>query len=222
MVVDALGAADPVLKLSQKIDDPDEYLHLTDSILETIENSKDPVSLISPLDVPLSCLLVPHAQALAKSRQIIDRLRRRDLYRIVDFKAVPTPYRDAWASLLTVENIVAEANLLGSDPDFELEDNVELNCEDVIVDFSVLHMGMKDKNPMERVRFYSKHNPNRMFYALLPVGLMWWCTKVTSSFTGSFQARPHEGFNMLPENFEEVHIGIFTRDATYVRSLIYL
>lgn len=43
MVVDALVAADPVLKLSQKIDDPDEYLHLTDSILETIENSKDPV-----------------------------------------------------------------------------------------------------------------------------------------------------------------------------------
>ena len=43
MVVDALVAADPVLKLSAKIDDPDEYLHLTDSILETIENSKDPV-----------------------------------------------------------------------------------------------------------------------------------------------------------------------------------
>lgn len=45
MVVDALVAADAVLKLSQKIDDPDKYLHLTDSILETIENSHGPVSL---------------------------------------------------------------------------------------------------------------------------------------------------------------------------------
>ena len=43
MVVDALVTADSVLKLSQKVDDPDAFLHLTDSILETIENSNDPV-----------------------------------------------------------------------------------------------------------------------------------------------------------------------------------
>lgn len=47
MVVDALIAADPVLKISQKIDNPDEYLYLTDSVLEDIERSTDPVSLPS-------------------------------------------------------------------------------------------------------------------------------------------------------------------------------
>lgn len=33
----------------------------------------------------------------------------------------------------------------------------ELRAEDVIVDFSALHMGMKDRNPMDLVRFYSKN-----------------------------------------------------------------
>ena len=42
-MVDALVAADSVLKLSQMVDDPDAFLHLTDSILEIIENSNDPV-----------------------------------------------------------------------------------------------------------------------------------------------------------------------------------
>jgi hypothetical protein len=47
MVVDVLVAADPVLKISDAIDKPSEYLHLTDSILENIEKSKDPVRLNS-------------------------------------------------------------------------------------------------------------------------------------------------------------------------------
>lgn len=43
MVVDALTEADPVLHLSRKIDNPDEYLYLTDSVLEDIEKSTHPV-----------------------------------------------------------------------------------------------------------------------------------------------------------------------------------
>lgn len=45
MVVDALIAADPILKLSEKIDNPDQYLYLTDSVLEEIERSTHPVSM---------------------------------------------------------------------------------------------------------------------------------------------------------------------------------
>lgn len=37
---------------------------------------------------------------------------------------------------------------------------IELKADDVIVDFSALHMGMKDRNPMELVHFYSKNAPN--------------------------------------------------------------
>jgi hypothetical protein len=44
MVVDVLLTADPYMKLSQQIDDPNRYVFLTDSILEEIEKSSEPVS----------------------------------------------------------------------------------------------------------------------------------------------------------------------------------
>lgn len=44
MIVAALIAAEPVLRLSDSIEDPKEYLHVTDSVIEDIERSKDPVS----------------------------------------------------------------------------------------------------------------------------------------------------------------------------------
>jgi deoxynucleoside triphosphate triphosphohydrolase SAMHD1 len=50
MVVDALLAAEPVLKISERIYDPAKYLYLTDGILQEIEQSTDPV-----LSLSLSC-----------------------------------------------------------------------------------------------------------------------------------------------------------------------
>lgn len=47
MVVDVLLAADPYMKLSQQIDDPSRYVFLTDSVLEDIEKSSEPVSRVS-------------------------------------------------------------------------------------------------------------------------------------------------------------------------------
>lgn len=38
-----------------------------------------------------------------------------------------------------------------------------LEAKDVIVDFSSMHYGMKDKNPLDFVKFYSKRNPNSAF-----------------------------------------------------------
>ena len=49
-------------------------------------------------------------------------------------------------------------------------DYIEIDCEDVIVDFSDLHMGMKDKNPMEHVRFYSKHKRNGELHYSIALG----------------------------------------------------
>jgi deoxynucleoside triphosphate triphosphohydrolase SAMHD1 len=49
MVVDALLAADPILKLSEQITDPDRYVFLTDSIIEEIERSSRPVGLYRPI-----------------------------------------------------------------------------------------------------------------------------------------------------------------------------
>jgi len=43
MVVDALLSADPHMKLSRQINDPNRYVFLTDSVLEEIERSSEPV-----------------------------------------------------------------------------------------------------------------------------------------------------------------------------------
>ncbi|KAF8318219.1 hypothetical protein DL93DRAFT_2095395 [Clavulina sp. PMI_390] len=167
MVVDALIEADRVLKFSEMIDNPDDYVNLTDDILLQIERSKDP--------------------ELEKARKILERLRKRRLYRVVDFKVVPSAYRDAWENRLTADSIVEEAMAVAPSE----AKSVGLNKDDIIVDFSALHMGMKDRNPMDCVMFYSKHAPNK------------------ASFI-----RQDEGFNILPEFFQEVQIKIFTREES--------
>lgn len=64
MIVDALMEANPVFQFQNKIHDPDQYVHLTDNVLSLIENSKKP--------------------ELAKSRDLLLRLRKRQLYRFLD------------------------------------------------------------------------------------------------------------------------------------------
>ena len=40
-------------------------------------------------------------------------------------------------------------------------DSSSLQESDIFVSFSTMHFGMKEKNPLDFVRFYSKHDPNR-------------------------------------------------------------
>jgi deoxynucleoside triphosphate triphosphohydrolase SAMHD1 len=44
MVIDALLAAEPHMKLAEQVDNPDEYVYLTDDIMPRIERTKSPVS----------------------------------------------------------------------------------------------------------------------------------------------------------------------------------
>lgn len=47
MVVDALLAAESVMHFADYVANPERYLHLTDSIIELIQMSNDPVSSVS-------------------------------------------------------------------------------------------------------------------------------------------------------------------------------
>ena len=69
MITDALLAADPVLKLSESVDDMSRYIHMTDSVLRIIMANPD--------------------ARLDASKAIINRLHRRDLYRFVDQVTIP-------------------------------------------------------------------------------------------------------------------------------------
>jgi hypothetical protein len=46
MVVDALLAADPFLKIAGRIRDPSKFVHLTDAIMLQIESSDEPVRFL--------------------------------------------------------------------------------------------------------------------------------------------------------------------------------
>jgi hypothetical protein len=43
MIVDALMAAEDYLKIAERIHDPRKYVHLTDSIMDRIQESTEPV-----------------------------------------------------------------------------------------------------------------------------------------------------------------------------------
>jgi hypothetical protein len=73
---------------------------------------------------------------------------------MVDFRVLPAEVGNAWKSIITSEAIASTAEELREPP----EERILL--EDVLVDWALLHHGMKDKNPADKVLFYGKHSPN--------------------------------------------------------------
>lgn len=61
----------------------------------------------------------------------------------------------------------------GIDPKIDDKDDVitaedigDLTPDKVVVTFSTMHYGMKDKNPLDFVKFYPKSRPNGMLYCI--------------------------------------------------------
>lgn len=127
MVVDALLEAEPVLKLTEKLAaGPREFQKLDDTILKRIEWGPEP--------------------ELAKAQAIVKRLRTRNLYKYVDEYTVPEPELQCWPAVKPAE-IVAyqDAGRMG----------VDLREDDVIVQNMKVDFGSKNKNPVDKVHFYS-------------------------------------------------------------------
>jgi|ERR1700730_13330809 hypothetical protein len=120
-------------------------------------------------------------QELLEAQGILERIQNRDLYRCVDYKVFDWEHRELLQENITPENIVAEAKRecsarvasgrpaaeLGLEIDDESddispEDIEDLTKEKVIVSFSTMHYGMKEKNPLKFVKFYPKNRPNGM------------------------------------------------------------
>ncbi|KAL5488449.1 hypothetical protein ACEPAI_6567 [Sanghuangporus weigelae] len=183
MIVDALKAAEPTIKIAKQILDPAKYVYLTDNIMERIEMSEEP--------------------SLVESRRILDRIHRRDLYRCVDWGTFRYDLLSRLKKLITSERIVRAAKeLFHSDLDGKpgrsrsrgpSQDIVaSLSVEDVIVDFSTLHFGMKEKNPIDFVRFYGKHNIYQ-----------------------SFKAEAGELSTLIPACFAETQLRIYAKESVY-------
>lgn len=109
MVSDALLYADPYLKISERVRSPESYCYLTDSILTQIEGSTQP--------------------ELKQSRDIIKRMRRRELYKMADEIIVPSHKLSTFPQV-TVEGIL----------EYKPAD-VDLKADDMIVDMFSCNYG---------------------------------------------------------------------------------
>ena len=92
---------------------------------------------------------------------IIHRIRRRMLYRMVGLKVFSWERRATCKECITPASIVRAAKGLSSQFAGDLLES--LTEADVIVDVADITYGgaIKDKNPVDFVKFYSKYNPNR-------------------------------------------------------------
>lgn len=145
MLVDALKAAEPAMKIANRIEDPKQYLFLTDNIKAWIMQSDNP--------------------DLSESQAILERIETRDLYSCVDWYVGRYEQQAHFRSRITPEVIVQTAKRKflngsfhegGSGP--SREDVESLKADHVIVDVAVIHHGMKDKCPLDFICFYSKLN----------------------------------------------------------------
>ncbi|KAH8827314.1 hypothetical protein DL96DRAFT_1606256 [Flagelloscypha sp. PMI_526] len=161
MICDILLEADPVLRISESIHDPERYQWLDDTIIRQIARTDDP--------------------RLLRAKELINRIQRRDLYKCVDYNYCEYSDLDACRKLVTPRNIVERANVFAqteslpsiptSPTDLEERDSADeladeglaadLTEDMVTVDVVSLHHGMKEKDPLKFVDFYSKHNPNQ-------------------------------------------------------------
>ncbi|KAF9073214.1 hypothetical protein BDP27DRAFT_316397 [Rhodocollybia butyracea] len=148
MIVDALLLADPFMKIAERIKKPEEFLNLTDDIMNDILRCKDP--------------------NLAPAQEVLNRVLTRQLYRCVDTKWVKWEDREIYKQVITSEHVAQEAR----DAYIELpeEQKVEmqkawkeadvkidqLTDDIVIVEQSKLHFGMKEKNPLDTLKFYNR------------------------------------------------------------------
>nr|GLL49917.1 deoxynucleoside triphosphate triphosphohydrolase SAMHD1 homolog [Ipomoea trifida] len=125
MIVDALVKANNYLNITSYIDEPSEYWQLDDTIVKTIETS--------------SC------QELKESRDLILRIRRRDLYQFCNEFAVPKEKLEHFKKV-TSQDIICSQNSDGSAP--------MLKEEDIVVTNVKIDLTRGRKNPLECINFF--------------------------------------------------------------------
>lgn len=170
MITEAFLKADPHIKiegsggrmftLSTAIDDMEAYTKLTDHVFEQILNSSSP--------------------ELAEAKRILRNIVCRRLYKCLGQTQPDKPIVVTQETIHSWEADLAQAVPQSGPPD------VKLQPEDFVV--NVIHMdyGMKEKNPINNVRFYCKNDP-----------------------TKAIQIRKNQVSKLLPERFAEQLIRVY-------------
>ena len=142
MIVDAMVEADIGWnsRISQAIRDPREFVKLDDTIVKQIEFSNEP--------------------ELQKARDIIKRLRKRDLYVFVNEYTVPEEY------LRDFKDVTAEDISTSYESNSTTSNTIPggLKPEMIIVHNVKIDYSMKDKDPVSRVKFFQELTDDESFH----------------------------------------------------------
>ncbi|XP_058005729.1 uncharacterized protein LOC110637614 isoform X2 [Hevea brasiliensis] len=123
MVVDALSTANSYLRITDKIDKPDEFWKIDDSILKHIETNS--------------------SKELKEARDLIQRIRRRDLYQFCNEFSVPKDKLEHFKDI-TPQDIVCS----------QTAGRITLKEEDVAVSIAKIDLTRGRNNPLESVKFF--------------------------------------------------------------------
>ncbi|KAK9272872.1 hypothetical protein L1049_003251 [Liquidambar formosana] len=131
MVSDALLKANDYLEISSHIHEPSEYWK-DDTIIKTIETAPD--------------------QELREARDLILRIRRRDLYQFCNEYAVPKDKLENFKDV-TAQDIVCSQKVGG----------VMLSEEDVVVSNIRIDLTRGRHNPLESIKFFKDYESDEKF-----------------------------------------------------------
>ncbi|XP_063940597.1 uncharacterized protein LOC108202537 isoform X2 [Daucus carota subsp. sativus] len=132
MLVDALVKANNHLDIKSCIDDPAEYWKLDDSIVKFIETSK--------------------SEELKESRDLIRRIRRRDLYLFCNEFTVPKDQLEYFKDITPQDIICSQKSGV-----------VSLKEEDIVVSNIKIDMTRGRKNPLESINFFKDYESDEKF-----------------------------------------------------------
>ncbi|KAJ6430434.1 hypothetical protein OIU84_021767, partial [Salix udensis] len=132
MFVDSLIKADDYLQISSKIQDPAEFWKIDDSILKTIE--------------------VSHEQELKEARDLILRIRKRDLYQFCNEFSVPKDKLEHFKDITPQDIVCSQGN-----------GDITLKEEDVAVCNVKIDLTRGRSNPLENFLYYQDFESNEKF-----------------------------------------------------------
>ncbi|KFK33121.1 hypothetical protein AALP_AA6G333600 [Arabis alpina] len=132
MMVDAMVKANDFLGISSLIDDPSQYWKLDDTIIKTIE-------------------IAPNKE-LAEAREIILRIRRRQLYQFCNEYAVPKDKIDHFKPVTAKDIICSQKHT-----------SLTLKEEDIAVTNVKIDLARGRENPLECIKFFKDYESEEKF-----------------------------------------------------------
>lgn len=132
MILDALVRANDYLQIASCIQDPSQYWKLDDTIIKTIETAPD--------------------QQLKESRDLILRIRRRDLYQFCNEYVVPKDRLENFKNVSAQEVVCSQKN-----------GGVTLREEDVVVSNVRIDLSCGRCDPLDRIKFFKDYDGEEKF-----------------------------------------------------------